>query len=132
MEKQRRSWTTWGVWGLAGLIGVGGYAHFRDYLRYGLAAAYIEETDPFRVHHGARLSIPNEHLTYGAPKDHIPALDHPKFLDPEEQRPWWLTDQTRVLGIEHGAVAKAYPVPILLYHEIVNDEVGGKPYLVTY
>lgn len=35
-------------------------------------------------------------------------------------------------GRRHGGVAKAYPYQILIWHEIVNDEVGGLGLAVTY
>lgn len=113
------------------IIGATGYFGLRPYVQYGWDAAAIDEMDPFRVRHGARLAVPNEDLYFGAVKDRIPALDHPKFVA-AAQAPAWLTDDARVLGVTHGGVAKAYPVGILDFHELVNDEVGGKPYLVTY
>ncbi len=60
----------------------------------------------------------------GPPRDAIPALDSPKFVTAAEA--------DRVLGVEFQGVAKAYPIRILNWHEIVNDQVGQQPALVTW
>lgn len=62
-----------------------------------------------------------------ARQDCIPAIDEPRFDDGA-----WLRDEDRVLGIVEGGEARAYPVRILNWHEIVNDDVGGVPIVVTY
>ena len=116
---------------LTSLIAATVYVGLWDYARYGLEAAHIDEMDPFRLAHGAELSIPNEDVYLGTTKDRIPALTNPAFV-PAGRAPQWLRDEDRVIGIVHGGVAKAYPTLILLWHEAVNDEVAGKPYLVTY
>lgn len=66
----------------------------------------------------------------GPPRDGIPALDAPRFTAVAQTH--WLKPQDRVLGIHHNGVARAYPVAILNWHEIVNDRIGGKPVAVTY
>ena len=117
--------------GLLALIGLTGYVGLRPYFQYGLNAAHIDEMDPFRVAHGAELNIPNDLVYKGAEKDRIPSLTRPKFIS-AAQAPEWLHDDARIIGVVHNSVAKAYPILIMLWHEAVNDEVGGKPYLVTY
>ena len=78
----------------------------------------------------ASSSIPVEEiLAGGPPRDGIAALDHPALLDSGEA-PW--PDDTRVLGVSIGGVARAYPIPLLDWHELVNDELGGQPILVSY
>ena len=44
----------------------------------------------------------------------------------------WLDDDDLVLGYESGDEAFAYPINILNFHEIVNDDIGGVPVLITY
>jgi hypothetical protein len=64
--------------------------------------------------------IPVDEIFHGGPgKDGIPAIDEPKFISANEAD--WLSPQDRVLAIVLGGQAKAYPVPILNWHEIVND-----------
>ncbi len=116
---------------LIGVIAATSYFGLLDYFRYGLSAAHIDEMDPFRIRHGAALTIPPEQIYLGTTKDRIPALTNPAFV-PAADAPAWLTAEDRVIGIVHDGVAKAYPILILQWHEAVNDEVAGKPYLVTY
>ena len=73
--------------------------------------------DPSEIHQG------------GPPKDGIPAIDRPRFVSPAQAK---LTPGDRILGVVLNGVAKAYPVRILNWHEVVNDEVGGVPVAVTY
>ena len=72
----------------------------------------------------------NEILSGGPPRDGIPAIDQPKFERVEEAG--WLEDSDRLIGIVVDGVAKAYPIQILDWHEIVNDRVGNQHYAVTY
>lgn len=65
----------------------------------------------------------------GPPRDGIPAIDRPKFVIPVRSR---LKADDRVLGLSHKGVARAYPVRILNWHEIVNDRIAGDPVAVTY
>ena len=66
----------------------------------------------------------------GPPRDGIPALTDPKFVAPTEVS--WLEPEDRVLGVVHEGVARAYPLGIMNYHEIVNDRFGGEFLAVTY
>lgn len=74
---------------------------------------------------------PAEIMSGGPPKDGIPAIDKPKFVSQAKALDW-LADNEPVIAFEHGGVAKAYPLQILIFHEIVNDEVGGKAFTVTF
>ena len=66
----------------------------------------------------------------GPPPDGIPAIDHPRFLRAAQVS--FLSASEPVLALQIGADARAYPVQILIWHEIVNDTVGGTPVAVTY
>jgi hypothetical protein len=72
----------------------------------------------------------------GPPKDGIPAIDHPKFapLAGGEAAGWaaQIADNEPVIGLVIAGDARAYPLRILIWHEIVNDTVGGVPVAVTY
>ena len=65
----------------------------------------------------------------GPPRDGIPSLVDPKPLAPD-QAPWRKGDW--VIGVVSGGEARAYPVAILMWHELVNDTLGGRPILVSY
>ncbi|SRR5713101_4404504 len=67
----------------------------------------------------------------GPPKNGIPALDHPAFVNVSEADRN-LKAQDIILGVEFGSVAKAYPVRILNWHEVVNDDVGEQPILISW
>ena len=65
------------------------------------------------------------------PPDAIPAIDEPRFLSLEEASDW-LSAEAPVIAFERNGDARAYPLEILTWHEIVNDVVGGEPVIVTY
>lgn len=73
----------------------------------------------------------DEIMSGGPPKDGIPAVDDPQFFYVGDDD-MALADQEPVIVFAHGGVARAYPLRILMFHEIVNDEVGGQPVAVTY
>ena len=66
----------------------------------------------------------------GPPPDGIPPIDDPAFVDPGDVG--WLVAQEPVLSVEVRGEVRAYPVRILMWHEIVNDRIGGEPVTVTY
>ncbi len=66
----------------------------------------------------------------GPPRDGIPSIDDPVFV-PAAQADQ-LEPDDRVLGIARNGIAKAYPVAIMNWHEIVNDTLGPEPVVVTY
>lgn len=70
-------------------------------------------------------------LSGGPPKDGIPAVDNPQFTTVDAANEWLRPNEPVVL-VEVGDVAKAYPLQVLTWHEIVNDEVGGVPISVTF
>lgn len=62
--------------------------------------------------------------------DQIPSIDQPSF-EPVDTVDW-LADNEPVLALQLGDVNRAYPVQILVWHEIVNDVVDGRPIVVSY
>jgi len=72
----------------------------------------------------------NEIFHGGPPKDGIPSIDKPKFLPASGQHR--LKPDDRVLGVYHNGIAKAYPVAILNYHEIVNDRLADDAIVVSF
>jgi len=81
---------------------------------------------------GTRYTVHPSRLRQGCPggTDCIPSIDDPSFQSADEAA--WLADEDLVIGIEVNDEARAYPLRILNVHEIVNDEVGGRPVAVTY
>jgi Protein of unknown function (DUF3179) len=80
----------------------------------------------------AKHSVPLDQFASGGPgKDGIPAIDHPRFV-PVEAADRFLTDDEPVAVVELDGVAKAYPIQIMVWHEIVNDTIDGHPIALTY
>lgn len=78
-----------------------------------------------------RHSVPIPALsTGGVPKDAIPAIDNPELLPAEKANR--LTPDEQVIGVVINGEARAYPIRILNGHEIVNDEIQGRPIAVTW
>jgi len=67
----------------------------------------------------------------GQPGRGIPALDEP-CLEPASEQISWLKPQSPLLVLAHHDQARAYPLAILHFHEIVNDLMGGEPVVITY
>lgn len=79
-----------------------------------------------------RHTIPyDELLAGGPPRDGIPSIDDPHFVSPEEAAEW-LPGNEPVIALELEGEARAYPLQILTWHEIANDEVGNVPVAVTF
>ncbi len=73
----------------------------------------------------------DEIIAGGPPPDGIPPIDRPKFVAPDDAA-GWLTPREPVLAIDVQGDARAYPLQILMWHEIVNDVVGGVPVAATF
>lgn len=71
-----------------------------------------------------------EILSGGPPKDGIPPIDDPQFIPVADVAD--LTDRDPVIGLNVNGDARAYPLSVMTWHEIVNDKVGGTPVTVTY
>ena len=80
---------------------------------------------------GVKHLIPLDKIKGGGPpKDGIPSIDNPVFASIRDSN--FMSDSDTVIGLEINGQAKAYPLFILVWHEIVNDVVGGTPVSVTY
>jgi hypothetical protein len=73
----------------------------------------------------------DEIMSGGVPRDGIPPIDHPRFISFDEADEW-LVGNEPVIAVEIDGDARAYPLQILTWHEIVNDEVGGRAVAVTF
>ncbi|MFV2058848.1 MAG: DUF3179 domain-containing protein [Thiohalomonadales bacterium] len=67
----------------------------------------------------------------GPPKDGIPAIDKPLFIS-SAHADKWLREKEPVIVVEIHGEARAYPIQILIFHEIVNDRIQGIPISVTF
>lgn len=86
----------------------------------------------------SRVAVPVEAIVAsGLPKDGIHAIDTPSILtvdqvDALKGRGKLLVSSDRVIGLSVAGRARAYPIRILNWHEVVNDTLGGAPIAVTY
>lgn len=76
------------------------------------------------------LVDPADLISGGPPPDGIPPIDHPRFERAGDVR--FLRDQEPVLAIKVGGEARAFPVQIMTWHEIVNDTIAGTPVTMSY
>lgn len=65
------------------------------------------------------------------PRDAIPAINNPRFNAVEVANGEY-ADTDLIIGVEIDGDARAYSIPHLSSHEIVNDTVGGRPIAVTW
>lgn len=80
----------------------------------------------------SKHTVPFEDIQDGGPpKDGIAAIDKPRF-DAVETAARTLSAREPVIALEIAGEAKAYPLSILMWHEIVNDRLGGVPVAVTF
>ena len=89
-------------------------------LREGMTAPLLPEP----------LVSPLDVLSGGPPPDGIPSIDAPEFERAADVG--FLQPQEAVVTLTLNGDARAYPVQVLLWHEIVNDTVGGEPVTITY
>jgi len=73
----------------------------------------------------------NELIGGGPGKDGIPSIDNPRFVSQDEAANW-IDPKEPVISIEINGEARAYPIQVLIWHEIANDELAGVPVAATF
>ncbi len=91
------------------------------------AGATIEFKTDFSKHSVSYRDI----LSGGPPKDGIPAIDNPRFVSVSDADEW-LEDVEPIIFFQIGDDARAYPIQILMWHEIVNNTVSDVPVVITF
>jgi hypothetical protein len=86
-----------------------------------------------------RASVPDELVVQAMTRDGVRVLSEPPTMAPsevdrrnEEERGKLLVSDDRVIGVAVGGEARAYPLRLMRWHEVVNDVIGGEPIAVTY
>lgn len=80
---------------------------------------------------GVKHLVPLDEIKGGGPpKDGIPSIDNPRFVNVEDVQ--FLSDEDMMVGLTINGESRAYPLSILVWHEIVNDRFGLTPVAVTY
>jgi len=76
-------------------------------------------------------SVPYNQLSVVKQRDDIPSIDQPTFVTPPEAK-IWLADTEPVVTISINGAVRAYPLQLLMWHEIINDELENLPIAITY
>jgi hypothetical protein len=115
-----------GHFGTAGLVPDTLSAHVVQAMRDRVSRGAWPRTD------FARHVVPlDDFLPGGPPRDGIPPLDHPRVA-PASAADRYLPQNEPVLAVSVRGRARAYPIRIMIWHEIANDMLGGRPIAVTY
>lgn len=94
-------------------------------------AIFVEESYADEEFDLSTSEFPSWEIIQGGPgKDGIPALTDPDFTTARSDK--WLTEEDLVIGVTMNGVTKAYPIRVLNYHEIINDDFKGERVAVTY
>ena len=120
------SYRRWSVWyGATSIVPPPGYTSWKGRLLSGIDegfAAFLQDGHP--------ATIRTEEIVWGGvPIDGIPPLDDPATVRPDGAH---LELADAVFGIVVNGEARAYPLRILDWHELVNDVVGGVPVSLAY
>lgn len=109
--------------GVLGLFIVGGFVAYR---------LWHSSPDEWETDFSQSLISMNHISTTGMGRDKgITPIDHPRFVDVATAASW-LDGRTPVIALVANTEARAYPLTVLLLHEIVNDELEGGAIAVTY
>ncbi len=120
ISRHRRRLSKW-AWGVISVVG-------GSLLLFGWLGLGQRSSNEFDL---SKHSVPLNQIESGGPgKDGIPAILNPRYVQASQAT--FLLDADRVLGLSTRTEAKAYPIKILNWHEIVNDWIGGKPAVITY
>jgi hypothetical protein len=127
-EQAGATWYAWMLWQQAHpeIVPFAGFAAFK-------AALYSQIDPDFRrfLHDGVAHEIRLEEIAWGGvPKDGIPALTDPALI--EAGKADYLTEGEPVFGVAINGDARAYPLRIMDWHEMLNDVVGGVPVSLAY
>lgn len=103
------------------------YLRFKQALFAGQFEDMAEMMDP-----DAAIAIDAREIQWGGVRvDGIPPLEFPTQVLPDEATQW-INDTDVVVGVEINGDARAYPIRIIAWHEMVNDTVGGVPVSLAY
>ena len=103
------------------------YLRFKQRLFGTIHPTFAQFLDPAQP----RTIAGREVVWGGVGVDGIPPLESPVFLTPDEAA-GWINPSDQIVGVEINGDARAYPVRIIAWHELVNDTVGGVPVSLVY
>lgn len=95
------------------------------------AQSFVEWAKEFPKADFSKSTIPYRDIEFdGNTRDSIPPIDNPIYVTANETSRY--ADFEPVISVEITGDARAYPLQLMLWHEIVNEVIGGKPLLITY
>ncbi len=97
----------------------------------GIANKNSRRLPGWRTNTQKRIIALDELQSGGPGKNGIPSINKPKFVAADRARRW-LKPVEPVISLSLNGRAKAYPLQILIWHEIVNDRIGETPVTVTF
>src|SRR5262249_41167232 len=95
------------------------------------ATPQISEFPDWKTNTEKRSIDLDDLISPGMPKDGIPSIDHPKFVTVEAARSW-ISPTEPVIALNVNRIARAYPLQILIWHEVCNDQIGPTPVVITF
>ena len=96
-----------------------------------IAQSHIESYCAYNGFELDNLEIPLTAVFQGGPaKEGVPSIEDPQFLSPANAS--FLQDHEPIIGVFVNGIAKAYPIKIMNYHEIINDQFGDEAVAITY
>ena len=109
------------------LVSLGAVSLGREYSK----EPYHGSLQGWKTNTEKRLIELEELISGGPGKDGIPAINRPRFIKPEKAEKW-LKPAQPVISLVIDGQAKAYPLQILIWHEMVNDKIADVPVLITF
>ena len=79
----------------------------------------------------SNAAVPTTAIKHGGPpRDGIPAINRPNYTDAKHAD--FMRPDDRVLGFVSGEIAVAFPLFIMNWHELVNDQIDGQAVVISY
>tara|TARA_R110002110_G_scaffold85816_3_gene223660 strand:+ start:37297 stop:38700 length:1404 start_codon:yes stop_codon:yes gene_type:complete len=127
-EDHGNRWHDWVLWqeGRPDITPFEGFDEYKSWVY-----SHIDPNLGAFLYAGIPHTIRLEEISWGGViKDGIPALVNPKLITPAEAD--YITADELVFGVEINGDARAYPLRMLDWHEMLNDVIGGVPVALAY
>lgn len=105
-------------------------AYIKLFLGWGTVAFLLVTLACANSRLGGKWTVPSAQIAEGEGNGDIPAINNPQFTKASQTT--YLTDESTIIGIKIGENIKAYPLEILDWHEVVNEEIDSIPIAITY
>lgn len=79
---------------------------------------------------GGEWTVPVNQIAEGEGSGDIPAINNPQFTQANQVN--FLNDSSSIIGVNINGIIRAYPLEIMEWHEVVNDQFDTIPVAITY